>query len=175
MATKKKAQKEETPATDNKAYEAAKAAFQEAKAEAGAKWDEVKAFQKKHKLKPGTKPSEIEDKKVAKEFKALIADHKAAKEKREELEAEMKSHKPASTVARGKYTYPEGLTNAEKKKLRAKWRAEAKKAAKAEAGEDAPKKSKKAKKSEEPAVAEAPAKKSKKAKKAAKVEDEDED
>lgn len=132
--------------------------------------DEKKAYLKDNELKSGEDYSE--DKKHGKvlgKLEKLIEDKKALIE---ELKTFAKENKPKKEkVAREtSYTYPPGengepMTAAEKKKFRAKSRAEKKKAAKAgeEGTEPKEKKEKKAKKTEE-TTEEAPAEKTKKKK-----------
>lgn len=153
--------------------ETAKANFDAAKEESSARWADVQALRKKFKLKPGAKP---EDKKDAKEYKNAVEAHQTAKKAKEAAEEAWKAVKPASNVARSTYDYPSDIVSAEdKKKYRAKMRAEKRKA---EKGDGAPaKKSKKDKKAEKAAeeTAAKVSKKDKKAKKSKAVDTDDED
>lgn len=94
------------------------------------------SFRKKNKLKKGAEPA---DEKLSKELKKLEAASQKGKELVESLNAEAKKLKPRKDRVT-KYAYPEDCTTtADKKKFRAKMRAEERKAKK---GEDSPAKPK---------------------------------
>ena len=110
---------------------------------------EAKEFRKENKLRPDDTPT---DEKLAKKLAKLTsAVEKAQKEYDDAVEA-MKALKP-KTVRQSKYEYPDGMTAQEKKRFRAKSRAEARKAEKAASTPP------KEKKEKEKATDEAPAKK----------------
>jgi len=131
MATKKKtsAKKESKELTPEEILEQLTAAKQELK-EARTP---VKKIRMKHKcMKSGSVPK---DKKVATELKKLEKVVEACVAKRDELQEAYDAVKPkkAAGERNTKYEYPEGLSDAEKKKFRAKMRREAKAA---EGGEE---------------------------------------
>lgn len=118
----------------------------------------LKDFRKENSLKEGEEPKE---EKLAKKLARLVAAQDKAVEALDQARETEKELRPKAERP-SKYDYPEGLSNAEKKKYRAKARAEAKRALK-EA--DKPKEEKAGKVKEEKA-GEEPAKggKSRKAK-----------
>lgn len=87
------------------------------------------SFRKKNKLKKGAEPA---DEKLSKELKKLEAASQKGKELVESLTAEAKKLTPRKERVT-KYAYPEDCTtSADKKKFRAKMRAEERKAKKGE-------------------------------------------
>lgn len=132
--------------------EEAKAAKVTAKEEYDTAKGELKAFMKENKLSKDEDHSEHE--KHGKKYSKLKATADAAKKKVEAIDAWLSDEKPGKEGKKGgaprevKYEYPEGMTDAEKKKFRAKARAAANKPAKEEKAEG---ESKKKKKSAQPA------------------------
>lgn len=133
-----------------------------AKTKLGEAKEALKIFRAENKIKRN-KP--IEDEKLQKAFDKVEAKVTSAKEAFDALKAEAKALKPKTT--RGvKYTYPEGMDDAnDRKKYRAKMRREAKRA---EAGDNPEKPAKESK-------ADKPSKKVKAKKKTTKVEKPEED
>jgi len=160
------AKKKAPKATEAEALnpEQLKEAIVEQKAVVAAARKPCKSIRMKHKcMKSGSVPS---DKKVAKELAELEKTLTVEVAKLDSLKEQYEAIKPKREAGERntKYEYPEGLSDAEKKKYRAKMRREA-------AGDtDVPKKEKKAKKAKEEDAGEG--KKEKKSKKA-KVSKED--
>lgn len=120
----------------------------------------LKAYLSENKLSKTEDHSE--DPKHGKKIKRLTSAVEKAQKAMETLNADVKELKPKKERA-SKYEYPEGLSAAEKKKFRAKQRAEANR------------EKKKAEKGESAGNADKKGKKTSKKKKTAKVEAEDED
>lgn len=85
---------------------------------------ELKAFRKENSIKPDETPT---DEKILKKFNKLTATVEKAEEAHNKALEAAKELKP-KTARPSKYEYPEGMTAAEKKKFRAKARAEKKRA-----------------------------------------------
>ena len=121
--------------------------------------DALKSFRKEHKLKEGDTPP---TKRVGKELDKLVKALDRAKsslEKSREAKGEKAGKSKSGSPRASKYTYPEGMSEVEKKKYRSKLRREAK----GESGEKAPKKEKTGKvKAAAPAATEPTGKKKKK-------------
>tara|TARA_X000001382_G_scaffold113401_1_gene91173 strand:+ start:177 stop:656 length:480 start_codon:yes stop_codon:yes gene_type:complete len=119
----------QTEATDLKAVNEKLQAAKDAQKENNAA---LASFRKKNKLKKGAEPA---DEKLSKELKKLEAASQKGKELVESLTDEVKKLTPRKDRVT-KYAYPEDCTtSADKKKFRAKMRAEERKAKK---GEDSP-------------------------------------
>lgn len=141
--------------TDGMTFEEATAALEEIKGALTEERKEFKSFLKKNKLKVGKDYST--HKELGEEFSAHNDKLAELQATREELMAFTKENKPRKE-RQTQYDYPEGVTSTEeKKKYRAKVRAEKKRAEKAKA---------KAEKGESTEKEEAPAKKKAPAKKA---------
>jgi hypothetical protein len=107
-------------------FEALREALKEAK-------NELREFMVENKIKKDKTP---EDPKLAKKFEGLTKKVDAAKTAAEQAKESVKELKPKK-VRETKYEYPDGLTDKEKKKFRAKMRREAKAGEKKEKGGDA--------------------------------------
>lgn len=128
-------------------YEEASKAYESLKKVSTDAHRKVQGFVLKHKVKKDEEDKL--DKKLQKELKELRSAYKAAKAETVAAEEVMKALKPAST-RNAKYDYPADITTAdEKKKYRAKMRAEAKKA---DSGEKSSKKEKASKKEDKAPV-----------------------
>lgn len=118
MATKKFANKAE-----------AKEALSSAKEEKKAAFSELRAFEKENELAKGGDHSK--DAKVGKKWNKLNETYQKKKASVEELEGAVKETKSDKTARKTVYDYPADIKTAgEKKKYRAKMRAEKKRAAK---------------------------------------------
>lgn len=129
-----------------KTHEEAVAVLEAAKEDLMNKKKELRTFRVENGIK---KDVPVEDAKVKAKLEKLEKAVAGAQGKLEKAKEEEKGLKPVKTRI-AKYEYPEGMTDKEKKKLRAKLRREAK----AAAGGEKPKKEKKAKKAEEASAAE---------------------
>jgi hypothetical protein len=126
--------------------EEAKTALTTAKEEKKAAFEELRAFEKENKLAKGEDHSGHE--KLGKKWSKLKGTYDKKKAAVEEIETASKELKGERTPRATQYTYPEGASASEKKKIRAAARAAAKKAAKEANGEAKPAKEKKAEKAE---------------------------
>jgi hypothetical protein len=122
-------------------YEQAVEVVEEKKATLKTAKAEAREFRKENKLRPDDEPA---DEKVAKKLGKVNAAVEKAQKELDEAMAKAKELKP-KTVRESQYDYPEGMTAQEKKKFRAKARAEARRAEKAATEGESPKKEKKEK------------------------------
>lgn len=135
-----------------KSHEEAVAVVEAAKEDLMNKKKELRTFKAENGVK---KDVPVEDAKVKAKLEKLEKVVAVAQEKLDKAKEDEKGLKPAKSRV-VKYEYPEGMSDKDKKKLRAKLRRDAKSAAKGEeSGEEKPKKEKKAKaeKATEEAVA----------------------
>lgn len=110
-------------------YESAKAELSSLKEELEVSKSELKDFLKANKLKRDEDHSGHENKKIAKQWKALNDAVAGKRARKEELLEFLKNNKPAPAPRETKYNYPaEVKTTLDKKKFRATMRTNAKRA-----------------------------------------------
>jgi len=110
-------------------YDSAKTELASVKEELGVASSELKDFLKSNKLKRDEDHSKHSDKKIAKQYNALVAAVDAKQNRKDELLTFLKNNKPEPKERESKYNYPSEVESTlDKKKYRASMRSNAKKA-----------------------------------------------